>query len=428
MRVPEDQVHQKVVVVGAGLVGAVQALLLARAGFIVTVVEKRNLLSTSSFCEESPSRTVALSHRSWQLLSSAGLWPEIKCCPIQTVHVTQQGKFGSVKMHARKFNVEALGYVLSTAAFELFLHEKIRREPNITVLESASVVSVSKSDTDDGCEVRLTVEQAGVSTTLVSDLAIAADGTHSEIRSMLKIDTEELDYHQCAVLANVSTTAPHRHIAFERFTREGPLALLPLIDFSDNKKHSMYSMIFTAPIESMQSLQEVSDENFLQMLQQKFGGRLGRFEKIGKRFVTPLKLTVSKKQVDARFVLIGNAARTLHPVAGQGMNLALRDVFELVSQLSSGVETETALQEFVRRRHRDQSQVTMQTDVLARAFTVKSQALQVPVSLLSGSSFLLLDVIDPVKKKFALMNMGHHTPLPGSQRDLPEHDQTGTVN
>lgn len=420
--------HQKVVVVGAGLVGAVQALLLARAGFIVTVVEKRNLLSTSSFCEESPSRTVALSHRSWQLLSSAGLWPDIKCCPIQTVHVTQQGKYGSVKMHARKFNVEALGYVLSTAAFELFLHEQIRREPNITVLESASVVSVSKSDTDDGCEVRLTVEQAGVSTTLVSDLVIAADGTHSEIRSMLKIDTEERDYHQCAVLANVSTTAPHRHIAFERFTREGPLALLPLIDFSDNKKHSMYSMIFTAPIESMQSLQEVSDENFLQMLQQKFGGRLGRFEKIGKRFVTPLKLTVSKKQVDARFVLIGNAARTLHPVAGQGMNLALRDVFELVSQLSSGVETETALQEFVRCRHRDQSQVTMQTDVLARAFTVKSQALQVPVSLLSGSSFLLLDVIDPVKKKFALMSMGHHTPLPGSQRDLPEQDQTGTVN
>jgi len=419
MKVPQDQVHQKVKVVGAGLVGAVQALLLARSGFSVTVVEKRNLLSASTIGEESDGRTVALSHRSWQLLSSAGLWPDIDHCPIQTVHVTQQGKFGSVKLHARKFNVEALGYVVSTARFELFLHDQLRHEPGITVLESASVVSLDKSDADAGCLACLTVEQAGELTTLVADLVIAADGTHSGIRSMLGIDVEERDYQQCAMLANVSTTEPHRRIAFERFTGEGPLALLPLNVGNGNRKNSTYSMIFTAPYESMESLRAISDENFLHMLQQKFGGKLGRFEKIGKRFVTPLKLNVSKKQVDGRFVLIGNAARTLHPVAGQGMNLALRDVFELVSQLSLTNEVESALEEFVSRRQRDQKQVTMQTDVLARAFSVKPRVLRAPMALLSSSSFLLLDFIDPVKKTFGLMNMGHHMPLPGSQRDRP---------
>lgn len=189
-------------------------------------------------------------------------------------------------------------------------------------------------------------------------------------------------------------------------------------------------MILTAPLEDSEILKKMSDSDFLALLQKKFGGRLGRFEKIGRRFVAPLKLVVSAKQVDRRFALIGNAARTLHPVAGQGMNLALRDVFELASCLGgAGVSSEdrkganspdtpqdapldTSLDRFVKLRRRDQSVTTSQTDMLARAFTQKPWPLRAPLSLASGFSLFALDFAGPIKKTFATMNMGRHLPLP----------------
>ena len=144
-KLPPDQttLDQQIVVVGAGLVGAVQALLLARAGFQVTVVEQRSLLSSSG--EKDNSRTVALSDRSYQLLTGADLWPDIEQCPIRGVCVTEQGKFGSVKLHARKLNVEALGYVLSNTNFESHLHDLLRDEQNVTVVESAKVISLNST-------------------------------------------------------------------------------------------------------------------------------------------------------------------------------------------------------------------------------------------------------------------------------------------
>ena len=418
---------KEIVVVGAGLVGAVQALLLARVGFHVTVVEQRSLLSSSN--DKDNSRTVALSDRAFQLLNGAGLWPAIAHCPIRSVCVTEQGKFGSVKLHAHKLNVEALGYVLANTEFECFLHDLLRREQNITVIESAKVVSVNSTDHQASITVKQSDDGAGNEQLLSADLIIAADGTHSAIRNLLGIDTDDRDYQQCAVLANVSTANPHQHIAFERFTKDGPLALLPLSADStreeENEKNShRYSMILTAPLDEKENLEKIPDSDFLGLLQKKFGGQLGRFEKISKRFVAPLKLIVSSKQVDRRFVLIGNAARTLHPVAGQGMNLALRDVFELASCLK-GVSTanvcdngavsdlDSALKEFVDHRRRDQSVITSQTDILARIFTQKSWPLRTPISLASGLSFFVLDFSDPVKKTFASMNMGRHVPLPG---------------
>ena len=420
--VDKTTLDQQIVVIGAGLVGAVQALLLARAGFHVTVVEQRSLLSSSG--EKDNSRTVALSDRSYQLLAGADMWPDIEQCPIRSVCVTEQGKFGSVKLHARKLNVEALGYVLSNKNFESYLHDLLRAEQNITVVESATVVSVNSA----AHEASIALEQnsdkagdrAGTEKLLAADLVIAADGTNSVIREKLGIDTDGRDYHQCAVLANVHTTKPHQHIAFERFTKDGPLALLPLgandgvNDTERSEKNShLYSMILTAPLDQKEQLEKISDNEFLDLLQKKFGGRQGKFEKISKRFVAPLKLVVSSKQVDHRFVLIGNAARTLHPVAGQGMNLALRDVFELTSCVSGSSNLDAALDEFVSRRRRDQIVITSQTDLLARVFTQK-WPLRAPVSLVSGISFLVLDFVYPFKKTFASMNMGRHIPLPHS--------------
>jgi len=439
--------NQDIIITGAGLVGAVQALLFAKAGFNVAVIERSALRSIQNSSQGSSdnlssdaisSRTVALSHRSWQLLSSAGLWPDVECWPIKTVHVTAQGRFGSVKIHAERLEVEALGYVVPNAGFENYLHTLIEQATNIKVIEHASVVSVENHQQS----VAVTFEQSGLLTTLNAQLAIAADGTHSAIRKMLRIETRQHHYQQCAVHANVQTAKSLSGYAFERFTDEGPLALLPLSSTAKSGGDHLYSMIYTAAASEANRLTEASDQEFLHLLQQKFGGRLGRFEKVGRRFVTPLMLTVSEKQIEGRCVLIGNAARTLHPVAGQGMNLALRDVFELTSCIvgeldrspANTVENpadihavdknetiETALAAFKKRRSRDQWRVTRQTDLLARAFTAKPWPVRMPLSLLASSSFLVLDFISPLKKAFAVGNMGRHVPLPPNAQPANVH-------
>ena len=339
-----------VIIVGAGLVGAVQALLFARAGFNVTVIEKKQLPEADHSPHSISSRTVALSYRSMQLLSDADLWPAIDCCPIQTVHVSEQGNFGSIKLEAHKLDVEALGYVVSNAQFESYLYGLLKSEARIEVIESAKLVSVqNNSESAD-----VTIEQSGVAKKLSASLVVAADGTHSAVREMLGIDTRQHDYQQCALLANVCTSHGQKLCAYERFTRDGPLALLPLSAANDAGQGQMYSMIYTAGIAQSEQLKALSDEDFLGLLQKKFGGRSGRFEKIGKRYITPLSLTVSMQQISGRYVLIGNAARTLHPVAGQGMNLALRDVFELVSSVVNNENIDSALAHFVKKRNTDQ--------------------------------------------------------------------------
>ena len=399
----------KILVVGAGLVGAVQALILARSGHQVTVIEQRSLAtagnSSSAAIDILNSRTIALSHRSWQLLSNADLWPEGIGCGIGTVHVSEQGKFGSIRITAEKLGVDALGYVVRNTEYERYLHKQLQAEPGIKIIESAKLESLRQADnkvtvalTDDAIE---------------ADLLIASDGTGSVVRQMLDIGFDEYDYQQCAVLTNVVAHEKHQHRAYERFTRGGPLALLPLKgEGADNA----YSMIFTAPEQDLCDLHKMSDQEMLQVLQKKFGGKLGRFEKIGKRFIVPLKKTVSKRQVQNHCVLVGNAARTLHPVAGQGLNLALRDVFELQSCLrsldNSGNNVDKALALFLECRRRDQTAITHQTDLLARLFTEKPWPLRLPVSLATRSSFLLLDFLEPVKNRYAAFNMGQHVPLP----------------
>lgn len=421
--IPEGRC-ESVIVVGAGLVGAVQALLFARAGIRVTLVEKNRLRDARSDVNNQSdaisSRTVALSYRSWQLLTGAGLWPSIDCCSIQSVHVTQQGKFGSVKLNARKLDVEALGFVLSNVEFEAYLHDLVTHEERIQVIESATVVSVE----NDQRSAHVTIENSGEHRKLSACLVVAADGTHSTVRELLGIEITHRDYEQCAVLANVRVSRSYSNTAFERFTPDGPLALLPLSDGGDAVNSRLYSLIYTAPSNRSSQLTELSDRDFLSMVQKKFGGRLGRFEEVGKRFVAELALTDSMQQVKGRFVLAGNAVRTLHPVAGQGMNLALRDVFELVSNVVESECIDTALVAFVKQRERDQWWVTKQTDLLARLFTEKRWPLRLPVALLTGSGFILLDVLEPFKKAFAKMNMGHSVPLPNGLHANGPHANT----
>ena len=188
------------VVVGAGLVGAVSALLLTQNGYRVTVVEQRSLRKKdAATLDPMSSKTITLSERSRLMLEAADLWPDINCCSIKSVHVSELGKFGSVNIRADKLNMDALGFVVSNSEFELYLYQRMRNESAITLIEDAKAVSVEHSEE----KVCLGIMQQGTQQSIDTDLLIAADGTESVVRTLLQIDVHERDYNQCAVLANV---------------------------------------------------------------------------------------------------------------------------------------------------------------------------------------------------------------------------------
>lgn len=434
------------VVVGGGIVGAVQALLLAQQGISVLLIEAARAEAMSVPLQQ---RSVALSHRSFELLQSAGLWPADSVCAINEIQVTNRGSFGSVRITADDLNSDALGYVVANHSLEDHLRRLLKSQQNIELLQPATAtlehyadsgarLRVSAIDFDstlssplrlvDGASATETDRETGELSLPLAEftahcrLLIAADGTHSQIRQSLGLGLRQQDYDQVAVVANVECQLDHRQVAYERFTDSGPLALLPLAE-------RCMAMVYTARATDAESLAAMDDEEFLQRLQRRFGGNLGRFRQIGRRAVFPLVLSESESQAVGCCVLIGNSARTLHPVAGQGLNLALRDVFALTasiasalqpatvgeqeSALSDSIDWSTLMADFQRQRRSDQKNTVRRTDLLARLFSDD----RIPGSgLLRGASLLLLNGFAPLRKRFARDSAGIGVPLGHSRR------------
>ena len=462
------------VVVGGGIVGAVQALLLGQHGISVLLIDAARVEGQSAPLQQ---RSVALSHRSFELLQSAGLWPADSVCTISEIQVTNRGSFGSVRITADDLNSDALGYVVANHSFEQHLRCLLKSQQNIEVLQPATATlehhsdsgarlrvsaidcdsaqspplplvaaaetasetvaesaaeTVAPDNADDGAK-HVAVEHVAAQGELTDEndkaslppadfiahcrVLIAADGTHSQIRQGLGLGLRQQDYDQVAVVANVECQLDHRQVAYERFTDSGPLALLPLAD-------RCMAMVYTARAADAESLNAMGDGEFLQLLQQRFGGNLGRFRQIGLRALFPLVLSESESQAVGCCVLIGNSARTLHPVAGQGLNLALRDVFALTArvapalQTAAGTEQDLApedpidwsmlLADFQRQRRSDQKKTVRRTDLLARLFSDD----RIPGSgMLRGAGLLLLNGFAPVRKRFAEDSAGIGVPL-----------------
>jgi len=385
--------NRKIVIAGAGITGSVQALLLAGAGFDVVLVEAKAPVSLST---SAGVRSVAVSCRSHDLMQSKGFWPPGAGCPIYSVLVSERGQFGSVCLKSDDLDVDALGYVVGNEVLEQFLLALVEAEPAIDFICPAKVKLISNSSAGVVVEVD--------SQTINAGMLIAADGTNSALREATATVVAEKNYNQHAIVANLGCQRDHQNVAYERFTESGPLALLPLAD-------RQMAMVYTVDSDNVQELSGLTDADFLELVQKRFGGKLGRFQSVGPRKAFPLSLMQTERQHCGACVFIGNSARTLHPVAGQGLNLALRDVFALASVISDATDLPQALTEFSLQRQSDQRRVTMQTDALAGLFLKRKWPLQAPFVLFRVSSMLLLDSLPVLRNRFGAMNAGIGVPL-----------------
>ena len=395
-----------VVIAGGGMVGASLALCLdkfSQAGLRVLVVENFPLPPQGegkpAYRPSFDARSTALSFGSAQIYEELAVWSLLAehICAISQVHVSDRGHFGSVLMSAESQGWSALGYVVENAWLGNVLLNQLRQNTAVEFL-SQSYATLSVREGDSLREV-------------TTQLVAIADGADSGLRTQLGIGASVDDYHQVAVIANVATEKPHKGCAYERFTERGPLALLPLL--ADESGMSRSALVWTFPEAMADEVATWSDEEFLAELQRNFGYRLGRLRKVGQRNAFPLRLMQADEQVRGQVAVLGNAAHSLHPVAGQGFNLALRDVAclsRLVATAHSRGENLgdlKLLQKYINSQRGDQLVTTTFSDQLTGIFSNRKPML----SLFRNLGLSMLDVTPPAKSRFVARAAGI---LPGA--------------
>lgn len=328
-----------VAIVGGGMVGLTLAQLFAKALPKLSVavmdaqaVERSSAGSPTSFSPSFDQRSTALSRSSIATFERLGLWQPMRrhATAIRAVHVSDRGHVGATQFNPDE-KQELPGFVVSNEWLGQQLLVGLEQCSQVKVFAPFVAQRLSPRAGYAEISAKAASEQGAEATsseqTLRAKLVVIADGAHSPLRQQLGIGLREYDYHQHAVIANVSFDKSHRGVAYERFTANGPLALLPLGE-SANARSS--ALVWTHPSRDVEQVMQYSDAEFLQQLQCHFGFRLGRFTRVGARASYPLRLMQATEQVRSNIVLMGNAAHFLHPVAGQGFNLALRDCVRLV--------------------------------------------------------------------------------------------------
>lgn len=342
-------------------------------------------------------RSTALSYSSQLIYQAMGLWPVLQrwLCPIATIHVSSRGHFGSTLLRAGDHGWQALGHVVENPWLGQSLLHALRGQERVELLNPAQVVAATASSGG----VDLVLEGAAPAQ-LRTALLVVADGADSGLRQRLGVSSSEKSYRQHALICNIATAQPHNGCAYERFTDEGPLALLPLLPAAGARNRS--ALVWTLPPARAERLLACTDEEFLGALQQRFGYRLGRLLQAGARQAYPLSLRHCEEQVRAGVVVMGNAAHALHPVAGQGFNLALRDIAALGRVLAPAMAAGespgalTVLQRYRERQRQDQLRTIQFSDHLPTLFMHADPMLALARDLaLSG-----LDWVAPLKRAF----------------------------
>ena len=352
-----------IIIAGGGMTGATLALAishLSQGSLPVTLVE-----ASAPGERDHPGfdgRAIALAAGTCQQLAAIKIRPSLQDCatPITHVHVSDRGHAGFVSLDAQDYQVSALGQVVELHDVGQRLFAMLKQAPGVTLRCPAAVTTVTRSQQ----QVTVTLDSGEQ---LDGQLLVAADGARSKLAASCGIQWQTEDYQQVAVIANVSTQLAHHGRAFERFTQHGPLALLPM-------SQGRCSLVWCHPLAQQAQVDSWSDEQFLQQLQQAFGWRLGKFTHVGQRLSYPLALQTASQVSSHRLAVVGNAAQTLHPIAGQGFNLGLRDVMSLAETLAGAHRQRqdpgsfAVLQHYQQRRQPDRQATVGITDGLVRLF------------------------------------------------------------
>lgn len=388
------------VIVGGGLAGAGLGAALRGYPGRVALIEARapGVLHRDTFDE----RTIALADLSRRILDTLGLWDAMaaRAQPIREIRVSEKGAFGATCIRAEREGLDALAWTLPHRVLGGVLHDGLG---DVEVIEPAAVTRLMRRQD----AVTVTVEQAGACREIDTRLLVLADGGGA-LRTAAGFDAETRDYGQAAVVFNAETEIAPGDVAYERFTPHGPLAVLPL-------GGARCAVVWTRAEAQAQAVAALPDARFIQALQRDFGFRLGRFLRVGKRSVFPLRLATAARMAADRVVVLGNAAHTLHPVAGQNFNLTLRDVAALAESVFAAADAGApeVLAAWQARRRADVKRVACFTDFLARAFTWRALA------PLRGAALLGFDLFPPLRRAVVRRSLGLTPPASRLASGLP---------
>ena len=382
-----------VLIIGGGLVGASLACALENSRHSVRIVEAFPL--RSDLQPSYDDRTVALSWGSRCILEGMQVWDAMagQVEAIKTIHISDKGHFGATRLRHEEERVEALGYVAENRVLGEVLYSRLQQSGKAGIHCPARLIDIEQQQD----RVVATISENDSERLISARLLVAADGVVSQVRDLLHIGSSVQDYGQSAVIANVTPTQKHNNIAYERFTDEGPIAFLPMTQ-------NRCSVVWTVPTSRADELMRLDDALFLQQLQQRFGFRLGRLLKTGQRQAYPLKLIESTQVVRKRVVIVGNAAHTIHPVAGQGFNLALRDIAMLTELIVTAEDAgdSALLQAYTEQREDDARRVYRFTDSLVKIFSNSSA----PLGHLRAAGLVAVGLVPPLRHQLARQSMG----------------------
>ncbi len=395
-----------IIIAGGGMIGSSLALALAPLSLRVAIVEP---IARSSAAQPSfDDRSTVLSRSTQRMYEAMGLWDEIlsAATPVTRIHVSDQGRFGFSHIDAEEQKVEALGYVVINRVLGSVLQSALAKVPNLDILCPAEITAARVAPD----QAVATVQHAdGNSEELTCRLLVAADGARSAVRDMLGITAKHAAYGQRAIVGNLLPEKSLNNCAYERFTKSGPLAMLPVAD-------GRAGFVWTVADRDAGRIFALDDDSFLAELQAAFGYRLGALSRLGTRASYPLHLSKAMRLTATRSVLIGNAAHGLHPVAAQGFNLGLRDVAALCDCIADlDLDDPELLQRYAAWRKNDQSKLVGFTDGLVKMFSSNNR----PTQTLRDLGMLGFDMVPGVRSLFAKHTMGLAGRLPRLSRGVP---------
>ncbi|PIZ04747.1 MAG: 2-octaprenyl-6-methoxyphenyl hydroxylase [Gammaproteobacteria bacterium CG_4_10_14_0_8_um_filter_38_16] len=396
-----EKIKNKIIIAGAGLVGTSFALCMANEFVSIELLETHlpELFTQST----TPSRPLSLSFGSYRILNAIGVWDKLEkfACPILSVHVSEKNRLGFTHFSAQEEKVPALGFVVPFAKLQSALYEKINSHPHITITPIQSVETIKQDDQGANITIQTLAEKKEIH----ADLFIAADGTHSHCRDLLKIAHTKKDHADVAQIYQLTLSQHHHHTAYERFTQWGVLAVLPLFE------KNCAQLVWTITPRIAKKINAWTEKDILFFLQDVFDGRLCIID-AKKLTQFPLQTIIAEKQITQSALLIGNAAHTIYPVAAQGFNLALHDIAILCDTLNEALKNNEKLGSSVYLKKYETTAAKHQQAI----FKITHQwvsLFELPfISHARGLGLLATNLIAPIKNKLAKRTMGIAEKLP----------------